>query len=47
LDFHAALADVAVEQKNYPEAARQYNRILHDRPNDQDIRAKLDALRGN
>jgi tetratricopeptide (TPR) repeat protein len=46
LDFHIALAEIAVKQKNYPEAARQYQRILQDRPNDEDVRSKLDALRG-
>lgn len=44
MDFHSELAKIAVEQKNYPEAARQYNRILQDRPNDENVRARLDAL---
>jgi tetratricopeptide (TPR) repeat protein len=44
LDFHFALENIAERQGNFPEAVRQYDRILQDRPNDQSIRAKRDAL---
>ena len=44
LDFHAALAGIAEDEKNYPEAILHYNRILQDHPDDQSTRAKRDAL---
>jgi tetratricopeptide (TPR) repeat protein len=44
LDFHFALARLAEEEQNFPEAIREYDRILKDRPNDQDVRSKRDAL---
>jgi tetratricopeptide (TPR) repeat protein len=44
LDFHFALARLDEQQKNYPEAIREYDRILQDRPEDADVRAKRDAL---
>lgn len=44
LDFHAALAEIAEQQRDFPEAIRQYDRILRDRPEDQSIRSKLNAL---
>ncbi len=44
LDFHAALARIAEEQKNPAEAVRHYDRILQEHPDDQLIRVKRDAL---
>ncbi len=44
LDFHAALAEIAEKEKDFPEAIRQYNRILQDHPEDQDVRSRRDAL---
>lgn len=44
LDFHLALARLDEEEKNFPEAIREYDRVLKDRPNDDEIRAKRDAL---
>jgi len=44
LDFHFALARLDEEEEKYPEAVREYNRILQDHPEDADARAKRDAL---
>jgi tetratricopeptide (TPR) repeat protein len=44
LDFHFALAEIAEQQKDFMEAIRQYDRILKDRPDDQNARARRDAL---
>ena len=44
LDFHFALARLAEDENNFPEAIREYNRILQDHPDDASIRAKRDAL---
>jgi tetratricopeptide (TPR) repeat protein len=44
LDFHIALARLDEDEKNFPDAIREYDRILKDRPNDDAIRAKRDAL---
>jgi predicted Zn-dependent protease len=46
LDFHAALARIAVDENNYPEAIRHYDRILRDHPDDESTRARRDALAG-
>lgn len=43
-DFHFALARIAEEEKNFPEAVRQYDRILKDHPDNQSVRSKRDAL---
>jgi tetratricopeptide (TPR) repeat protein len=44
LDFHLALARLDEEEKKFTEAIHEYDRILKDRPNDDAIRAKRDAL---
>src|SRR5215472_5449311 len=44
LDFHFALARIAEEENNSAEAIRHYDRILKDRPDDQSVRSKRDAL---
>ena len=44
LDFHYALARIAEEENNSAEAIRHYERILKDRPDDQSVRSKRDAL---
>jgi tetratricopeptide (TPR) repeat protein len=44
LDFHFALARLAENEKNFPEAIREYDRILKDHPDDKDVRSKRDAL---
>jgi Tfp pilus assembly protein PilF len=44
LDFHIALARLDEEEKKFPDAVREYDRVLKDRPNDDAIRAKRDAL---
>ncbi len=44
LDFHVALAGIAEEEQDFAEALRQYDRILRERPDDQDVRARRDAL---
>lgn len=44
LDFHFALARLDEEENNFPAAVSEYNRILQDRPNDANVRAKRDAL---
>lgn len=44
LDFHFALATLAEDEKNFPEAIREYDRILKDRPNDPVALARRDAL---
>lgn len=44
LDFHLALARLDEEEKKFPEAIREYDRVLRDHPNDDAIRAKRDAL---
>ncbi|HET6841908.1 MAG TPA: tetratricopeptide repeat protein [Candidatus Angelobacter sp.] len=46
LDFHRALADIAEREHDYPEAIRHYDRILKEHPDDQQLRAKRDALAG-
>jgi tetratricopeptide (TPR) repeat protein len=43
-DLHFALENIAERERNYPEAIRQYDRILQDHPDDQSTRAKRDAL---
>lgn len=44
LDFHIALARLDEDEKNFPEAIQEYDRVLKDRPNDDAIRVKRDAL---
>jgi tetratricopeptide (TPR) repeat protein len=44
LDFHLALARLDEDEKKFPDAVREYDRVLKDRPNDDAIRAKRDAL---
>lgn len=44
LDFHFALARLDEDEKNFPDAIREYNRILQDHPDDANVRAKRDAL---
>jgi tetratricopeptide (TPR) repeat protein len=44
LDIHLALAEIAEQEKNYPEAIRQYDRVLLSQPQNQEIRSKRDAL---
>lgn len=46
LDFHYALARIAEQENNFPEAIRHYDRILKDHPDDQAVRSKRDALVG-
>lgn len=47
LDFHFALARLDEREKKFPEAIREYNRILQDRPNDQIARRNRAALLEN
>jgi tetratricopeptide (TPR) repeat protein len=44
LDFHLALARLDEDEKKFPDAVREYDRVLKDHPNDDAIRAKRDAL---
>jgi tetratricopeptide (TPR) repeat protein len=44
LDFHFALARLDEEEKKFPAAIAEYNRILKDRPDDSAVHAKRDAL---
>lgn len=44
MDFHFALALLAEQEKNFPEAIREYNRVLQDQPDNAEARAKRDAL---
>ena len=46
LDFHFALARIAEEENNFPEAIRHYDRILKDQPDNPTARSKRDALAG-
>jgi predicted TPR repeat methyltransferase len=44
LDFHFALARLDEQDKDFSDAAREYDRILQDRPDDALTRTKRDAL---
>ncbi|HEY6249022.1 MAG TPA: tetratricopeptide repeat protein [Candidatus Angelobacter sp.] len=46
LDFHFALARIAEEENNLPEAIRHYDRILKDQPDNQTARSRREALAG-
>lgn len=44
-DFHEALASIAEQENDFPEAIRQYDVVLKQHPDDQGLAAKRNALR--